>query len=722
MTEQEEHQTQQSSRAWLIFALCALFGVAILCQLMWIQIDPSDRWNAQQGRHLPQPRTIESMRGQILSADGHLLATSVPQYALHWDPTVVDSQSLAEEIEGLCEALGRTFPSHTANGFRSLLSEAMRSQKSRYVSVVNHMTYAQKKRVEKFPFIGTHGRNKSGFIFTEKPRRSQPFAPLASRTIGIYRENAAHRVGIESAFDSALAGQPGVQLQRRIHGGLWIPASDDFMVQPITGLDVVTTINLRTQDVATESLRDQLVKSEAEWGCVVVLEVGSGDVVAISNFTRDAETGHCIEDYNHAVGKAVEPGSTFKLATMLALLERGGAHPSDTLETGDGSFKPSRGCGKMEDTSHDDGGYGDLKLQEVFERSSNVGTAMAVSGAFGDNPQRWLDALHNLGIGDKLGISLAGAGTPKIQSKVGGGLWSGCSLTSMSIGYEVEMTPLQTAAFYNAVASDGRLIRPRFVKALSSGGETVQSFDTHVIKERIASRSSLAAVQQMMEAVCAPGGHGTASEVFEDRAYSVAGKTGTVRASGPGGYQGHRASFAGYFPAKNPKYTIVVVVHRPKGDYWGSSVAAPVFRKIADHLFSTSPALRYGGQTPQLAATPQLPTSMDGNAKALKTVYAGLGMAWESDEAFVDGEEDVQEEWVRVETQAKQVQLNPRHINSEQVIDVRGMSLRDAISLLEGQGLRVKVNGKGTVRQQSIRGGDPLRRGVTIELELRSAS
>ncbi len=721
MKGQGDFKAQQSSRAWLIFAIGTFFGVLILGQLMWIQIDPSDRWNAQQGRHLPQPRTIEPIRGQILSADGHLLATSVPQYALHWDPSVVASDDLAAEIDGLCAALGSTFPTKSASDYKRLLSEAMRTQSSRYVPVVGRMTYAQKKRVENFPFIGSYSRNKSGFIFTEKPRRSQPFAPLASRTIGIFRANAEHRVGIESAYDSALAGQPGIQLQRRIHGGLWIPASDDFMVEPISGLDVVTTIDLRTQDVATESLRNQIQKNKAEWGCAVVLEVASGDVVAIANFSRNPETGHCIEDYNHAVGKAVEPGSTFKLASMLALLERGSAHPTDTLETGDGSFKPSRGCGKMEDSSHDEGGYGDLQLEEVFERSSNVGTAMAVSAAFGDNPQRWLDALHNLGIGQKLGISIAGEGTPAIHRKVGDGRWSGCSLTSMSIGYEVEMTPLQTAAFYNAIAADGRLIRPRFVQALASGGETVQTFDTHVIKERIASRGSLAAVKKMMTAVCAPGGHGTASEIFENRAYSVAGKTGTARAAGPGGYRGHRASFAGFFPADNPKYTIVVVVNRPEGDYYGSSVAAPVFRKIADHLFSTQPELRYGGDAPQLARVPQLPTSMDGDAAALKTVYAGLGMAW-SDDASSSDDGSSEAAWVSVKTETDRVALNSRQIDDATVIDVRGMSLRDAVALLEGQGLRVKVSGRGTVRQQSIRGGDPLRRGVTIELELRSAS
>jgi len=701
-----------SSRSWIVFAFCAVFGAGILGQLAKIQIDPSDQWSEQQGRHLPQPRTIESMRGQILSTDGHLLATSVPTYALHWDPTVVNEGDFEAELEALCSALARTFPSRDASEYRTLLSRAFRQKNSRYVPVVRDMNYAQKKRVESFPFIGTYSQNKSGFIFTKKPRRSQPFAPLASRTIGVYRDNAEHRVGIESAFDSALAGQPGLQLQRRIHGGLWIPASGDYMVNPVPGLDVVTTLDLRTQDVATEALRKQIEKSEAEWGCAVVLAVETGDVVAIANFSRNAETGQCYEDYNHAVGQAVEPGSTFKLASMLALLERGKAHPSDTLETGDGSFKPSRGCGKMEDSSHGDSGYGNLALGEVFERSSNVGTAMAVSAAFGDNPQQWLDALHSLGIGERLGISLAGEGIPNIHSRVGDGQWSGCSLTSMSIGYEVEMTPLQTAAFYNAVAADGRLFRPRFVLGLSSGGRIVEQFEPIVVKERIASRESLTAVEKMMRAVCAPGGHGTASDVFADRAYNVAGKTGTARASSPDGYRGHRASFAGYFPAEHPKYTIVVVVNRPQHGYYGSAVAAPVFRKIADHLYSTQPELQTSNEAPQLAKIPRLPTSMDGRSEALQLVYAELGVAHQPSSA----------ELVRVTTGVDSVAFTPRAIDPELVADVRGMSLRDAIAVLEGQGLRVKVSGRGTVRQQSIRGGEAVRKGVTIELELRGAS
>lgn len=707
-----------ATRAWVLFTLFAFFGVAILIRIALIQVDPShERAEAM----LPQVRTIEPERGRILSSDGHLLAASVPRFDLHWDPTVIDTDDERAEfltlLPALSASLAREFGGKDSDGWRNFLLDAHRSGKSRYVRIARNIEWDRRQTVEDFPWIADRSRNRSGFMFSEKPRRDKPFSPLANRTIGLHRPEG-RSVGIEAAFNEALSGKAGQRLMRRIHGNYWIPANDDFIRAPEAGKDVRTTLDLRTQDVATDALREQLDHHAAEWGCAVVLEVATGSVIAISNLVRNPETGRCSEAFNHAIGTAVEPGSTFKLASLMAMLETGRITPMDTVDTEDGAFRPARGCSRMTDTSHPDGGYGPLRLEEVFERSSNVGTAKAVQQVFSDDPQAWLDALHKLGLNDPLGIALSGEDTPFLHDTVGRGSWSSCSLTSMSIGYEVEMTPLQTAAFYNAIAADGRLIRPRFADALLDGSEVIENLPMEVIRERIASRQTILAMQGMMEKVCAPGGHGTAEDVFRDRPYRVAGKTGTARASLPshlgGGYMGHRASFAGYFPADKPAYTIAVVVQRPsENGYYGGVVAAPVFRAIADHLHGTHPELteRVEGN---LASVPRLPVSMNGNASTMTSLYEDLGITYVMDTAGTDGFPS----HVAAKTEDNHVVLTPRRVETGSIPDVRGMSLRDAVRLLETRGLRVDINGRGTVRRQSIAPGTEPRSGQTILLEL----
>ena len=705
-----------ATRAWLLFTFFALFGVGIVVRILLVQMDPQ---HAAGNAMLPQLRTIEPERGRILSAEGHLLAASVPRFDLHWDPTVIDTDkekaAFLAELPALARACASEFGKRTPEGWRDYLLDAHRTGKSRYVAIARNIEWDRRPAVESFPWITGRGQNGSGFMFTEKPRRDKPFSPLANRTIGLHRPQG-QSVGIEAAFNDALSGQAGERWMRRIHGNYWIPASDDFVRAPEPGLDVRTTLDLRTQDVASDALRAQLNRHEAEWGCAVVLEVATGNVVAIANLTRDKDTGLCSESYNYAIGSAVEPGSTFKLASLMAMLETGLILPTDTIDTGDGAFRPSLGCSEMEDTSHDEGGYGPLRLEEVFERSSNVGTALAVQRVFGENPQAWLDALADIGLGGTLGIELAGEGQPQIHKSTSERTWSACSMTSMSIGYEVAMTPLQTAAFYNAIAADGRLIRPRFADALMDGEDVAQDLPTEVLKERIASRPTLRALRHMMEMVCAPGGHGTAEDIFRDRPYRVAGKTGTARASQPGGgYKGHRGSFVGYFPAERPAYTIAVVIQRPtQYGYYGGVVAAPVFRAVADHLYGTRPELA-GDQGMLLAEAPRLPVSMNGQWSTLEALYTELGVPFLVDTAGIADESLTH---VAAKTGDRHVTLTARSIPESAVPDVRGMSLRDALQLLERQGLRVDIHGRGTVRRQSIAPGSAPRSGQTILLEL----
>lgn len=704
-----------ATRSWVLFAAFAVFGLCIAAKILMVQWNPE---HAAGNAMLPQLRTIEPERGRILSAEGHLLAASVPRFDVHWDPTVIDTEAETEafmtSLPALADACAREFGRRSAAGWRDYLLDAQRDGTSRYVPIARNIEWDRRTAVESMPWIANQSRNRSGFMFTEKPRRDKPFSPLANRTVGLHRPEG-NSVGIEAAYDSALSGRAGERWMRRIHGNYWIPATDDFVRMPEPGLDVRTTIDLRTQDVASDALQAQLQHHEAEWGCAVVLEVATGNVVAIANLSRDRESGQCSESYNYALGTAVEPGSTFKLASLMALLESGRIQPSDTIDTGDGAFRPVRGCSRMTDTSHPQGGYGPLRLDEVFERSSNVGTAKAVQRAFADQPQAWLDALKAIGIGEKLGVELAGEGAPTLHKTTTEKTWSSCSLTSMSIGYEVAMTPLQVAAFYNAVAADGRLIRPRFADALLDGVDVATSFPTHVLQERIASRPTLSALKDMMELVCAPGGHGTASDAFEGRPYRVAGKTGTARASRPGGgYEGHRGSFVGFFPAERPAYTIAVVVQRPtKNGYYGGVVAAPVFRAIADHLYGTQPELA-GPMGMPLATSPRLPVSMNGDAHVIQSLYAELGIPFLLDTTGAQ----TAPSHVTAQTGDHVVTLTARSIPDLAVPDVRGMSLRDALQLLERRGLSVQIEGRGTVRRQSLAPGTNTLQGQSILLEL----
>ena len=704
-----------ASRAWIVFVCFALFGVAIVARILLVQLDPQyEAGNAM----LPQLRTIEPERGRILSAEGHLLAASVPRFDLHWDPTVIDTEKekveFLAELPALSDACHREFGKRDAEGWRDFLLGEHRSGKNRYVTIARNIEWDRRQTVQEFPWIAGKGQNRSGFMFTEKPRRDKPFSPLANRTIGLHRPNG-HSVGIEAAYDSTLSGMAGERWMRRIHGNYWIPATDDFLRSPEPGLDVRTTLDLRTQDVATDALRVQLDKHEAEWGCAVVMEVATGNVVAIANLTRDPQTGQCAEYYNHALATSVEPGSTFKLVSLMAMLETGRIAPGDTLDTGNGIVTSARGC-VMKDTNHDEGGHGPLRLEEVFERSSNVGTALAVRRVFGQDPQAWLNALADIGIGRKLGVELAGEGQPQCHGSIGERTWSACSLTSMSIGYEVAMTPLQTATFYNAIAADGRLIRPRFADALLDGSKVVKELPSVVLKDRIASRTTISALRNMMERVCEPGGHGTAEDAFRDRPYRVAGKTGTARANNNGGgYEGHRGSFVGYFPADRPAFTIAVVVHRPsRAGYYGGVVAAPVFRTVADHLYGTRPELA-GKSGGALAGTARLPVSMNGNLATLQALYTELEVPFLLDTTG-QGVQDLTH--VAANTGERHVNLTARAIPEDAVPDVRGMSLRDAIQLLERQGLRVDIQGRGTVRRQSLTPGTEPRIGQTILLEL----
>lgn len=697
----------------MVFITLCLVAVGIFSRIIMIQFVEHEHWVAKGAEYTHSVKNIEPARGQILARDGSLLAISVPVYDLSWDSQCEAinwdrySASKDEMCQGLSKILGKP-----ASHYAKLLDNA-RANEKRYTLFGRNIPYTKYKDLKALPFI-RGGRYKSGFVFSRKEDRRKPFNQLAGRTIGIDRED--RRVGIELAWNKELGGVEGKQLQHRIAGGAWLPVADEYISEPEQGLDVITTIDMHLQDVATSSLEKQLKKHKAAWGIVALMEVETGYIRAISNLTRSKEdsegNANYYESFNHALGSAVEPGSTFKLASLMACLESGKIQLTDSIDTGKGiAYFHGR---PMKDSNWDHGGHGNISLREVFTMSSNIGSAYAVKQCFSLEPQKFLDGLQKIGVTKPLGVNLVGEGTPHVYSTVGEGSWSGLSLTQMAIGYEVTQTPLQTLALYNAVANNGVMMKPVFVTETQKNGETISRFSPEVVNDRVCSAKTLEACKIMMEGVCIPDGEGTAARLFKNSPYTVAGKTGTCKIAHNGSYaEGrYRASFTGYFPAEDPKYTCIVVISDTKsGSYYGSTIAAPVFRDLADLIYATDPSFHEINTEPLLPVAEQhLPTANNGARAELEYLYEELGIQY----ADLSNQSD----WVSVSTKKDSVILATRNIEPHTMPNVKGMGLKDALYLLENAGIRVNYEGTGVVKSQSVPPGTPFSRASTIKLIL----
>ena len=699
-------------RVWLVFGLFVALGISIFGRILWIQSAEHEQWKEVGERFESSVRDINPSRGQIYAINGNVLATSVPIFEVRWDSKseAINWDTFDAELDSLSHGLSQILGDRSPREYREVLRNG-RNLGRRNTLIARRASYIQQRRLAQLPFI-RRGRFKSGFTFARTEQRRKPFGDLASRTIGIDRNE--NRVGLEASWNAELSGSVGKQIQRRVAGGEWMPVSDDFIVEPQAGLDVISSIDMHLQDVASSALRQQLQTHDAAWGTVILMEVETGMIRAMANLTRstsepqEGEPAEYFESFNHAIGTAVEPGSTFKLASLMAAMNDGDVKPEDEIDTGNGVtyFYGKR----MSDSNADKGGSGILKTSEIFEVSSNVGTALTIKKAFGEEQQGFLDALERIGVQSATGVRLAGESPPLVYENVGDGRWSGLSLTQMSIGYEVTQTPLQTLTLYNAVANGGTSLRPQLVERLENNGQVVKTFKPQVLKQSICSTRVLDACQSMLKRVADPEGNGTAQYIFAKSPYRVAGKTATARSAGPNGYDGrYRASFAGYFPAESPRYSCIVVIADTKsGIYYGSSIAGPVFRELANKVYATDPSF-HTTSAGLLAEKCKLPGSKDGAQTDLIQLYQALEMPYQGNSSG---------DWVTVTTGDSVAVLRPRSIEANRVPDVRGLGLRDALYLLENAGLQVKTLGMGTVRRQSIAPGSDLttRQAITLEL------
>jgi cell division protein FtsI (penicillin-binding protein 3) len=701
-----QQQANIAKKAYAVFLILCVLGLAIVGKVFWLQIFPSERAQNIAQNFTYKVNEIEPSRGQILSSDGSLLATSVPEYEIHWDSKAsYDVAIYREKVDSMALSLAQLF-GRSKSEILGIFSKA-RKEGDRYAKIADHVDYNQLQKMKTFPFIRL-GKFKSGFIYIEKNKRIKPFGSLAARTIGLERED--NKVGLELAYDAELSGVMGKQLQEKIAGGIWKPMTDDYIVEPQPGSDIVSTIDVHLQDVASAALNRVLIANNARWGCAVLMEVETGFVRAIANLSQNEATGTYNEILNLAISQNVEPGSTMKLASLMACLDDGLIQLDDSVNTGAGSlYIDGR---NLTDSNKDHGGNGVVTTEEVFEKSSNIGTAMIVKKCYGGKAQKFLDKLNSFGIGQPLGIKLSGEAHPKLYEKVDTKKgWSQLSLTQLGIGYETQCTPLQTLAFYNSVANNGKFVQPQFVQEIRKNGSTVKKMEPIILREGFVKEETIAKCKKMMEGVMQKGG--TAERVFHDSPYTVAGKTGTAWLN-EGGYQeGHyRASFVGYFPANAPKYSCIVVVHDPRGGaYYGSVIAAPVFKELADKIFSTELEFRAPDMAPDslMLVQQRIPISKSGSYSDLATIFKGLN---------IPVKDKGSSEWVNTASLKDSVEVSPRGIKQGTVPNVVGMGLQDALYLLENQGMKVQVSGYGTVKRQSISPGAAVRSNPYILIEL----
>ncbi len=672
-------------RVRIAFLAICLFACAIVYKVVYIQFLDGAKWKKISKERRIHYQPVLATRGNIFSDNGSILATSLPFYRVAFDPTVADAEVFNAGIDSVALLLSRYYNDKSADYYRRKIKNARHAGR-RYIRLNSRqIDYQAKKMMTQWPIFRA-GKNKGGVIFEKVEKRFKPFGILADRTIGFINEDK-NGAGLEFSFNSDLSGTNGEALFERIAGGSK-QINDGTEVQPQHGYDIKTTIDINLQDVAENALYKTLEQTNAEHGCVILMEVKTGEIKAIANLGKTA--GGYIEDYNYAVGNQgrTEPGSTFKLASMMAILEHSNISLGDTIDTGKGTYR-------IKNTTMSDskiGGHGKITVQEVFQTSSNIGISKLMEKTFTSNPQAYVDYLHKFGLDNTLGFQMEGEARPYMKSPKDNN-WYGTTLTSMGIGYELKISPLQTLAFYNAVANNGVKVQPIIVKEISKADNVIQTFKTRVLVDKICSDETLKKLQTMLQGVV---DHGTAKNLMSTD-YKVAGKTGTAKKIKNGRYvRSYSASFVGYFPADNPKYSCIVIIDDPKGvNVYGGAAAGPVFKELADKAYARDLAMHKPLQARVVPDKESLPNIEAGSFDDLSLILNRIGVS--------NHPQGNEEEWVKVTPAKRSLDFKPNPVLSGQVPDVTGLTLRDALFILGNQHLEVKIEGNGKrVQKQSL--------------------
>jgi len=660
------------NRLYFIAGCMFIFGLAVLFKLFSIQFIQGDKYRALAEKRDVRNITIPANRGNVYADDGSLLATSIPKYNIAIDAVVSPTNKFEEFIKPLCDSLSN-YSGKSSSYYEKAIRKA-RVNKNQYLLLAKNINYTDYTRFRNFPLLEL-GAIPGGLIVNQDTKREFPMGSIARRTIGYERiddEGNVTRPGIDGAFGvKYLRGTDGLRKMQKIGKNRWKPLTDYNQVEPKDGYDVYTTIDVNIQDIAHHALLEQLDKYKADHGCVVVMETKTGEIKAISNLGRNSK-GLYTERLNYAVGESHESGSTFKLMAVTAGLEDKVIDTSDVVDTEKGvlTFYGK----KVRDSKY--GGYGKISISEAFEVSSNTGIVKAIDQAYKQKPSKFVDRLYDMNLNQKLNLPIIGEPSPIIPDpRIKNGRWSGIALQWMAYGYGVSFTPLQTLTFYNAIANDGEMVKPKFLKEVKEFDKVIVPYKKEVINKQICSKETIKKVQQLLKNVVDKK-HGTGHKLYSEN-FSMAGKTGTCQKDYSDKEKlNYISSFAGYFPADNPKYSCIVVIHEPDRDvgYYGADVSGPVFKKIAQKIFIDTPLIdEVNNLDVKVASVDKEYESYYQTAKTYKTIMPNL----------------------------------------------LGMPAMDALSLLENMDIQVKVklNGSGIVKEQSINKSTKLKNNQTVILK-----
>ena len=684
----------------------------ILYHVAKIQIVEGKNWNKEAFKDRLENRLVPANRGNILSDDGQLMASTVPSYTLLMDFKTVDEDTLKKYLLPLSQKLSSKLGDKTSYQYQQHLLKGLYKQSTAWPISRKKISYIDLKEINTFPLF-KKGQYKSGMYVRKYLNRQKPFGSLASRTIGdIYGDfSKGGKNGLELRYDSLLKGTPGKSMLRKVAGKYM----DVVEVNPIDGIDLITTIDVDMQDIAETALRSELMRIKGTSGTVVLMEVATGEVKAISNLGLTL-SGDYAETKNFAVSDLSEPGSTFKTFSMMVGLESGLIHPNDPVNAEGGDVIMYKQ--HMTDHNKHKGGYHMIDAKKSIWYSSNIGISKLIDRHFHRQPMKFIEGLRRLGLDQKMNLEIPGAATPRIPFPgCSFYYWSAGSLAWMSIGYVATVPPIYTLAIYNAIANNGKLVRPFFVKGFSRDGEVIQQFSTEVLREKISSDETLKQIRLMLDSVV---GSGTGKVIHTD-VVSIAGKTGTAQLNyGKSGGLSHQVSFCGYFPADKPKYSAIVVIRDPKGELpSGGKQAGGVFREMAERIYSRTLRLLPGQKMPLANEKDTItgkfqklryPIVKAGNAQILNQALKQMKIRYAHSSS--------QSEWVANGSQNDDIRLVSLDVTSRLVPNVKNMGARDAVYLLGRMGLDVQLIGKGVVADQSIAPGTYVRKGQRIKLTL----
>ena len=661
-------EKQILNRLYFVAGCMFVFVLAVVFKLISIQFIQGEKY-----RGLAEQRTVKNVeipanRGNVYAADGSLLATSVPKYDIRIDAITPSTSNFETYIKPLADSLSSILGKPSSH-YQKAIRKA-RTNKNRYFLLARNLSYTDYMRFRNFPLLNL-GAFKGGLIVEQKTKREHPMGGIAHRAIGYERfdeQGNVTRAGIDGAFgEKYLRGKSGHRMKQKIGNGQWKPIRDNNEVEPQDGYDVYTTIDANIQDIAHHALLEQLEYYKADHGCVVVMETKTGEVRAISNLGR-TEKGTYYEKRNYAVWESHEPGSTFKLMALAVALDDKVIDTSDVVDTKNGilTFYGK----KVRDSRN--GGYGKISIAKAFEVSSNTGIVSTIDQHYSKNPKRFVEGLYDMGLDKKLDLPIVGEGDPIIPHPNNKKRWSGIALQWMAYGYGVSFTPLQTLTFYNAIANNGEMLRPRFLREVKEYGRTIESFEKEVIKKKIVSETTVKKLQQLLKNVVEKK-HGTGNGLYSEN-FSMAGKTGTCQKDYANKEKlNYISSFAGFFPAEDPKYSCIVVIHEPDKSfgYYGADVSGPVFKKIAQKIYTDTPLI-----------------------DSIKTLNVEDQLAQSSYENYTD----IANTYLTI------------------MPSVKGMPVMDAMALLENMGLKVEVTGTGVVKDQSIAKGVKVKKNQKVQL------